>query len=83
MKKYKKIITLLTAGSMVAALGACGGSGNAEGSSSSGDSKKGGKTELKMIFWDSNQEPGLKAMADGFMEKNPDIAVHCRNSTME
>lgn len=75
MKKHKKIITLLTAGSMVAALGACGGSGNAEGSSSSGDSKKGGKTELKMIFWDSNQEPGLKAMADGFMEKNPDIAV--------
>ena len=40
MKKYKKIITLLTAGSMVAALGACGGSGNAEGSSSSATVKR-------------------------------------------
>lgn len=58
---------------MVMTLGACGSSGG--DSASSGGSKDGKKTDLKMIFWDSNQEPGLKDMADGFMKKNPDINV--------
>lgn len=33
------------------------------------------KVELKMVFWDSNQEPGLIAMADGFTKQNPNITV--------
>lgn len=72
MKKYKKIAAALLSGTMVLSLAACGGN-ESESSGSSGGSSK--KVELKMIFWDSNQEPGLQAMADGFMEKNPDISV--------
>ena len=72
MKKYKKIAAALLSGTMALSLAACGGN-ESESSGSSGGSSK--KVELKMIFWDSNQEPGLQAMADGFMEKNPDISV--------
>lgn len=31
--------------------------------------------ELEMIFWDSNQEKGLIAMAEGFMEQNPGVKI--------
>lgn len=31
--------------------------------------------ELRMIFWDSNQQVGLEKMAEGFMAKYPDITV--------
>lgn len=31
--------------------------------------------DLRMIFWDSNQEPGLVQMAEGFMKHNPDCNV--------
>ena len=31
--------------------------------------------DLKMIFWDSNQEPGLVQMAEGFMKHNPECKV--------
>lgn len=72
MKKYKKIAAALLSGTMALSLAACGGN-ESESSGSSGGSSK--KVELKMIFWDSNQEPGLQAMADGFMEKNLDISV--------
>lgn len=34
-----------------------------------------GRVELKMVFWDSNQEPGLIAMAEGFTKQNPNISV--------
>lgn len=72
MKKYKKVLTILLTGSIAAALGGCG-SADDQAANAGGESK--GKTELRMIFWDSNQEPGLKAMAEGFMKQNPDISV--------
>lgn len=73
MKKYKNIVTVLTMGTMVFTLGACGGNNNG----GSGTSQSGGENvELSMIFWDSNQESGLKAMADGFMAENPNITVN-------
>lgn len=71
MKKYKTIFALVLVGSMAFSMAACGGEGNGEEKTS----ENGGKTELRMIFWDSNQEDGLKAMADGFMRQNPDISV--------
>ncbi|MDO4337237.1 MAG: sugar ABC transporter substrate-binding protein [Eubacteriales bacterium] len=67
MKKYKKITAILTAGIMTMASGAFAAEVMAEENNISG--------ELKMIFWDSNQEPGLVKMAEGFMEKYPDCKV--------
>lgn len=69
MKNYKSIIAVLLAGCMATSLIACGNSESGSGE------KSGEKTDLRMIFWDSNQEPGLKAMAEGFMKQNPDINV--------
>lgn len=66
MKIYKRMIAFLMAVSMILALTSCGG--NADGD-------KDGKTTLKMIFWDTNQESGLVDMAEGYMKKNPDIKV--------
>lgn len=33
------------------------------------------KVTLTFAFWDSNQEPGMKAIADAFMAKNPNVAI--------
>lgn len=68
MKKYKKMLSLLTAGVMVVSMGAYATNVMAE-------SEGGVSGDLKMIFWDSNQEPGLVKMAEGFMAKNPDCKV--------
>ncbi len=73
MKKYKKIWVLLLICSMITVMGGCGKSGNEVDNNGTKSADK--KAELKMIFWDSNQEIGLKAMADGFMKQNSDIKV--------
>ncbi|MDE7186402.1 MAG: extracellular solute-binding protein [Lachnospiraceae bacterium] len=44
----------------------------AAGAEGTGESVSG---DLRMIFWDSNQEPGLVQMAEGFMKQNPDCKV--------
>ena len=122
VKKYKRLMTLLMAGTVAVSMSACGGSDNSkekdtakteagttEAKSESTEAKKDnaatesteaekGSTaaesestapendnasaeessvsgELKMIFWDSNQEPGLVKMAEGFMKHNPDCKV--------
>ncbi|MDD3278696.1 MAG: sugar ABC transporter substrate-binding protein [Lachnospiraceae bacterium] len=84
MKMYKKVIAALMTGTMAVSLAACGGTGNTGSTSaasassskaSASDKSSGEKANLKMIFWDSNQEPGLVAMAEGFMKQNPDINV--------
>lgn len=33
------------------------------------------KTELTMWIWDANQLPGSQAMAEAFMEKNPNVSI--------
>lgn len=81
MKKYKKIITLLMAGTMIASVAACGVSNNekkdetAKAEEKTETEAKPVSGELKMIFWDTNQEPGLVKMAEGFMKQNPDCKV--------
>lgn len=77
MKKYKRIFTLFLAVILVVSLGACGSSSNDGGTESGGDTSQasGEKVDLKMIFWDSNQESGLNAMAEGFMKQNENVSV--------
>lgn len=38
-------------------------------------SEKNEKVELSYAIWDSNQEPGLRKIADEFEKKNPNIAI--------
>jgi len=70
---YKKITGILLSALMVFALVGC----NSSTESKKEDAAKGDKqnVELKMFFWDKNQEPGLKAMADDFMAKNPTYKI--------
>ncbi|WP_340003627.1 sugar ABC transporter substrate-binding protein [Paenibacillus sp. FSL K6-0276] len=70
---YKKITGILLSALMVFALVGC----NSGTESKKEDAAKGDKqnVELKMFFWDKNQEPGLKAMADDFMAKNPTYKI--------
>lgn len=87
MKKYKSLAAVLLAGILAGSLCACGGNSGGktetgketqkEAAQGTGTDTGGGAVsgELKMIFWDSNQEPGLKAMADGFMKQNPGVKV--------
>ncbi|WP_179292756.1 ABC transporter substrate-binding protein [Bacillus sp. 7884-1] len=64
----KRMLSILVGVILLFALVGC--------SSSSTNGKTSSKNnELKMVFWDSNQEKGLKAMADSFMKKNPDYKV--------
>lgn len=87
----KKVLALfLTAAMIMPVMTACGSEsteGTADSSettdSETADSEDGGSDDsgsgeevtLEMIFWDSNQQVGLEAMADGFMEKYPNITV--------
>lgn len=77
MNRYKRAGALLLTGIMTFSMAACGNS-SGDGSQTTGngaDAGKSGKTELKMIFWDSNQEPGLKQMAEGYMKTHDDVNV--------
>jgi len=66
-KNLKKIIAvLLTSAAMVTTLAGCG-------------SSKTDNSEVATItyaIWDKNQEPGMRAIADAFEAKNPDIKVN-------
>lgn len=86
LKKYKRLAAIILTVLMTLSLAACGS--NNTGSSDATPTGKGStevvsdnanatasNTELKMIFWDSNQEAGLVAMADAFMKQNSDIKV--------
>ena len=71
-KSIKKLVSVIAAtvavGSMLVG---CGGSNS--GSASKGS---GGDVTLTYAIWDKNQEPGMRAMADGFEKKNPGIKVN-------
>jgi multiple sugar transport system substrate-binding protein len=71
-KSIKKLVSVIAAtvavGSMLVG---CGGSNS--GSASKGS---GGDTTITYAIWDKNQEPGMRAMADGFEKKNPGIKVN-------
>ena len=60
--KFKKVMALALASTMVFSVAACGGSKDDGGSSDAGDSKKEEKSEggdtLSISIWDTNQEPG-------------------------
>jgi len=75
VKKYKRIFALLLTVILAFVLGACGNSKN-DGGSGGKQASGGEKVELKMIFWDSNQEAGLNDMAEGFMKQNENISVN-------
>jgi multiple sugar transport system substrate-binding protein len=81
----KKVFTLSLSVLLLLFITACSTGGDkesTEGSATSGESgsqateSKGEPVELNMLFWDSNQEPGLIAMADGFMAKNPEFKIN-------
>jgi len=48
----------------------------------SGEQEKAGDEHktITYAFWDKNQEPGMRAMADAFMAENPDITVELQVS---
>jgi len=68
-KSLKKIISVaLTSMVMLTSLAGC--------SSSKTDSGTSGKpVTITYAIWDKNQEPGMRAIADAFTAKNPNIKV--------
>lgn len=71
--KFKKVMALALASTMVFSMAACGGSKDDGGSSDAGDSKKEEKSEggdtLSISIWDPNQEPGINEILADFTEE--------------
>lgn len=71
--KFKKVMALALASTMVFSMAACGGSKDDGGSSDTGDSKKEEKSEggdtLSISIWDTNQEPGINEILADFTEE--------------
>lgn len=71
--KFKKVMALALASTMVFSVAACGGSKDDGGSSDAGDSKKEEKSEggdtLSISIWDTNQEPGINEILADFTEE--------------
>lgn len=71
--KFKKLMALALASTMVFSVAACGGSKDDGGSSDAGDSKKEEKSEggdtLSISIWDTNQEPGINEILADFTEE--------------
>lgn len=71
--KFKKVMALALASTMVFSMAACGGSKDDGGSSDAGDSKKEEKSEggdtLSISIWDSNQEPGINEILADFTKE--------------
>lgn len=63
--KWKKLTAVLLTLGMVFSMTACGNSGGSDSSSEDG----GGDGTLTVAIWDSNQEPGLRTIMDGFTEE--------------
>lgn len=67
-KNIRKIVTMVAVAAMaVSSLVGCGSS-SAKSSS--------GQTTITYSIWDKAQEPGMRAIADAFEEKNPSIKVN-------
>lgn len=71
--KFKKVMALVLASTMVFSMAACGGSKDDGGSSDAGDSKKEEKSEdgdtLSISIWDTYQEPGINEILADFTEE--------------
>ena len=71
--KFKKVMALALASTMVFSMAACGGSKDDGGSSDAGDSKKEEKSEggdtLSISIWDTNQEPGINEILADLTEE--------------
>ncbi len=84
----KKNLRRLVAFGLTAAMGAtmltgCGGGNEAGGggNSSSDSGSKGGKVELTMAVWDSDQEPVMQKMAEAYTKEHPDVTVKTQLTT--
>lgn len=62
--KLRRIIASMLVASMALTLTACGGE-----SDKGSDKSNSGDTKLTVAIWDSNQEPGLRTIMDGFTEE--------------
>lgn len=73
----KKIISLILASMMaVTGLAGCGSSNSAAtGGQDTAKGSSGGDVHITYGIWDSNQEKGLRKMADEFEGKNPGIKI--------
>ena len=71
--KFKKVMALALASTMVFSMAACGGSKDDGGSSDEGESKKEEKAEggdtLSVSIWDTNQEPGINEILADFTKE--------------
>lgn len=66
-KNIRKMVTMIAVTAMtVTSLVGCGSS----------SAKSSGQTTITYSIWDKTQEPGMRAIADAFEEKNPDIKVN-------
>lgn len=78
----KTVQLLLSLALLLLVLTACGGTGNqganaGESSGKADDSaKEGNEVVLTYAIWDSNQEKGLRTMADEFEASNPGIKIN-------
>lgn len=73
-KSLKKIIAVaLTSVVMLTTLAGC--SSNNEPSSKAESGKSSEPVTITYAIWDKNQEPGMRAIADAFTVKNPNIKV--------
>ena len=65
-KRMKKLVAIgLTLALSVGLLAGCG----------KDDSEKGGKTNLSIGIWDTNQKATLEAMIDAYTKENPDVSI--------
>ncbi|MGT2754697.1 ABC transporter substrate-binding protein [Streptococcus ovis] len=73
MKALVRFFSLVAVSTLLAACGS--GTSDKSSSSSESQSNNSGQTELSYAIWDSNQEPGIRQIADQFEAQNPDIKV--------
>lgn len=76
--KAKKFITTLMAGVLTLGLVGCSSTGENKEAASDGEPVK-----LTFGIWDAIQEPGMKALADKFTEKHPNIDVEVQVTPWE
>ncbi len=68
MKKFKKVLAVLLAMTMVMGLAACGSDSSSSDSESS-DEEGGSGDKLSVMIWDTFQEPGLTTILGEFTEE--------------
>lgn len=74
----KKFVSLLLAGVMVVTglIGCSGSNTQSNGGGESSSSAKGEDVTITYSIWDSNQEKGIRTMADEFETANPGIKIN-------